>query len=274
MKIAQFFKNLFGKQPEVPFEYGKFCTLSFAINKYLQGPLRGCLNDQKKIVARIKRYWSQFVFRLFQDAEATWQKFEEEILKAFEAMPEGWLVIHYSGHGTFKRNPKERDGYSEAFYFYNGAYADYQVYELMKKKPEKLNVVFILDCCFSTGITVPRLSGNPTYRHPKFLESDPLPDFFRVTKRALIPTEEDVDWLVFAACGERETASDACINGEFCGAYTFYFEQVMRPGVFFANWQKDVDKSLPSGDFPQTPSLTGTEERIHKMPFELEGKFF
>ena len=271
MKIIQFFKNLFTAAPvipEGPFEYGKFCCLSFAINRYAQSPLRGCLNDQKKIVARIKQFWSQFVFRLFQDHLATWQKFEAEILKAFENMPVGWLVIHYSGHGTYKHNPNEIDGFSEAFYFINGAYADYQLYELMKKKPVGLRVTFILDCCFSTGITVPRVKYNPHYRQARFLASEPLPENFKVAHRAII--NEDIDWIVFAACGERESAMDALINGEYTGAFTYYFAQIMRPGIFFANWQKDVDKHLPSPSFQQTPSLTGSEALINAIPFELD----
>ena len=85
MKIITFFKRIFAPTPEQPFAYGMFCCLSFAINKYSQGPLRGCLNDQKRIVARIKQFWSQFVFRLFQDSDATWQRFEAEVLKAWHA---------------------------------------------------------------------------------------------------------------------------------------------------------------------------------------------
>lgn len=267
MKIITFFKRIFTPEPEKPFVYGLFCCISFAINKYSQGPLRGCLNDQKKIVARIKQFWSQFVFRLFQDSDATWQRFEAEILRAFENMPTGWLVIHYSGHGTYKRNPREIDGFSEAFYFHNGSYADYQLYELMKKKPAGLKVTFILDCCFSTGITVPRVKHNPHYKQARFLASEPLPENFKVSKRAII--EEDIDWIVFAACGERETAADAYINGDYTGAFTWYFTQVMRPGVFFANWQKDVDKYLPSKDFQQSPSLTGSNKLMHELPFEM-----
>jgi len=268
MKIIRFFKNLFAPEPEEPFVYGLLCCISFAINKYSNGPLRGCLNDQKKIVARIKQFWPQFVFRLFHDSQCTWQRFEAEILRAFENMPTGHLVITYSGHGTFKRNPREIDGFSEAFYFYNGTYADFQLYELMNKKPAGLKVTFILDCCFSTGITVPRLTHNPHYRQPRFLASEPMPENFHVSKREMF--NEDIDWIVFAACGERETASDAFINNEYCGAYTFYFTQIMRPGVFNINWQKDVEKYLPSKDFPQSPSLTGSEKRMHELPFELD----
>lgn len=268
LKIFRFFKNIFcpkQEAPEPPFNYGKLCCISFAINRYQQSPLRGCLNDQADITDRIKQFWPDFVFRLFQDSKCTWQRFEQEILKAFESMAEGWLVIHYSGHGTFKSNPAELDGYSEALYLYNGPYADYQIYELMKKKPPKLNVVFILDSCFSTGVTCPR-HNNEIYRKSRFLASEPMPEQFKV-RRAII--NEPLEWIVFAACGERETASDAYINGRYNGAFTFYFKQIMRPGVFFSNWQRTIDKYLPTNDYPQTPSLTGKQELINKIPFEL-----
>lgn len=269
MKIITFFKRLFNPAPEMDeqFEYGTHCLISFAINRYGQSPLRGCINDQEDIVERTHQFWPQFSFRLFKDAKCTWQKFEAEILKAFEAMTSGYLVIHYSGHGTYKRNPREIDGYSESFYFINGAYADYQVYELLKKKPKDLKVVFILDCCFSTGITIPRVKNNPVYRQPRFYLPEPLPENYKISKAVMFDPE--MDWIVFAACGERETANDALIANRYNGAFTYYFKQIMRPGVFFINWQRDVEKYLPTVNFQQTPSLTGKEEMMNLLPYEL-----
>jgi hypothetical protein len=270
MKIIELFKRLFGKKPdpEAPFEYGTHCMLSFAINKYTQAPLRGCINDQKRLHARMKQYWPEFTYRLFQDSVCTWQKFEEEILKAFAAMKKGYLVIHYSGHGTDIKNPKEIDGYSEAFYFYNGAYPDYRLHDLIvRHRPKDLRVVFIIDCCFSTGITLPR-SGKLNYSVPRYFQTEPLPRTMRRVKREIFTAE--IGWIVFAACGERQTAADAFINNEYIGAFSYHFTEIMRPGVLFLNWQRDVEQFLPSDHYPQKPSLTGDRKNIHWQPFEIE----
>lgn len=274
MKIFRFFRNLFAggpAAPEEPFEYGKLCLLSFAINRYHQSPLRGCINDQKDISEKLKSLWPGFTMRLFQDYDCTRALFKAEIRKAFAAMRDGWLVIQYSGHGTYSRDQSEKDGYSEALYLYDGALPDEDIYELMQEKPEGLKVVFILDCCFSTGITLPRAKSNPCYSKPRFLASEPMPETFKVS-RVLI--NEPIDWVVFAACGERETAADAVIGNRPNGIYSYYLSRVMRRAVFLANWQKDVDKCLPSPNFQQTPSLTGSEELMNTIPFEVSDIFF
>lgn len=272
MKIITFFKRIFAPAPEQPeesFEYGQKCLLSFAINRYQQSPLRGCINDQKNIWAKIQQLWPEFKARLFQDYKCTRAKFEAEIRAAFAVMKTGLLVIQYSGHGTFTKDPSEIDGYSEALYLYDGAYSDDRLYKLMLEKPAGLKVVFILDCCFSTGITNPRARAraiSQTYKQPRYLASEPMPEHFTVTRQI---TNEPLDWVVFAACGERETANDARINNEDTGAYSFYFVKVMRRDVFYHNWQKDVEKYLPSADFRQTPSLGGKQELVNEIVFEI-----
>lgn len=268
MKIIRFFRGLFTRPPVKPFGYGKHCALMFAINRYQQSPLRGCLNDQEDMTFRIKLLWPEFVFRQFKDSEVTRQRFKDEMLRAFANMPEGHLVVTYSGHGTQMRNPKEIDGFSEALYLYDGPLPDHEIYEVMKQKPPKLNVVFIFDCCFSTGMTNPRKSDFHAlpYRVPRFLEYEPIPAGFKRSKSAF-HEEIDIDWLAFAACQENETAMDAYIGGRYNGAYTYYMKNIMRRDVSFMTWHKETRNYLPSKMFPQTPTLTGKHEMMDKLPF-------
>lgn len=249
------------KKPE-PFTYGNKLLIDFAINDYKgsDNDLRGCLNDQKKKVATFSNYWPDFKFRTFTDSECTRARLRDEVRAAFAAMPEGWLFIAYSGHGTYKKSSTEENGYSEAMYLYDGTFTDNEWVELMKEKPENLKVVFMLDCCFGEGVVSPR--GNPTYIRYRFLSSEEMPPVFNVVRKI---TEESLSYICFAGSLENEPSADAYINNEFTGAHTFYFMRCIKPGEAFITWQKRLDLYLPNKDFKQTPVLLGNKELMQEI---------
>ena len=149
-------KNLFKKpEPTKPFEYGDNCLLHFAISDYpgTGSDLPGCVPDQELMINKVDGRIGGVSFRYFQDSEVTPSRVKSEMRAAFAAMPRGRLTIGYSGHGTYEKDATEPDGVREALYLWGGKLTDKEFVALCKEKPADLELVFILDSCFSGGLS-------------------------------------------------------------------------------------------------------------------------
>jgi metacaspase-1 len=262
-------KNIFKPKPEpvVDFDWGKRCLLHFAINDYqgINNDLRGCLNDQGILVKKIDEQFPGFSMRLFQDSACTKDAFKSMVRAAYAAMPSGLLIVGYSGHGTYDRDSSEPDGYREALYLYDGKLTDDDLVELAHEKPAGLDVVFFFDSCFSQGMARD-LIGNPIYKRSRFLLTEPLPESFHIIKKF---GRTPIDWLVFSACAERQTAADAFINGRYNGAFTYFAVKTLEKGITYRKWFTEIRNYLPSNDFEQIPGLDGPESMLTKKAFEI-----
>ena len=259
-------KDLFKKkEPEKPFEYGDNCLLHFAITDYpgTGSDLPGCVPDQELMINHVDGKIGGVSFRYLQDSEVTPARFEAEIRGAFAAMPKGRLTIGYSGHGTYEKDDSEPDGVREALYLWNGKFTDKRFVALCKEKPAELELVFFLDCCFSEGMS----RNNPSYKKPRFMMTEPLPENFHVIRQA--PGEVN-DWLVISACAENQTASDAMFNGKPNGAFTFYAMKTLERGITYRQWMERIWAYLPSDRFEQIPHIDGPERLFDKKVFETE----
>jgi hypothetical protein len=254
-------------RPERPFEYGNNCFLHFAINDYpgSVNDLRGCINDQIDLTEGVKKEIGGVSMKLFKDNEVCVSTFESEIRDAFRAMPTGLLTIGYSGHGTYDRDLGEKDGYREAFYFVDGKYSDKRLMELMKEKPEGLDVVIIADCCFSQGMGTRHL-GNPSYRQPRFFMDEPMPENFHVIRTF---ENNPINFLLFHACAEDQTATDAMINGRNNGIYTYFLRRTLQKGITYGQWNSMVKQCLPSDQFEQKPDAIDPVGMLSKTIFEV-----
>jgi len=258
-------KNLFKKpEPEKPFEYGDNCLLHFAISDYpgTGSDLPGCVPDQELTINKVDGRIGGVSFRTLTDNEVTRSHFKSEIRAAFAAMPTGLLTIGYSGHGSLDKDSVEPDGYRESLYLWDGKLPDKEFIELCREKPAGLELVFILDSCFSEGMA----RNNPSLQRPRFLMTEPLPENFHVIRQA--PGEVN-DWLVISACAENQTASDAVFNGNPNGAFTFYAMKTLEKGITYRQWMERIWQNLPSEKFPQIPHIDGPEYMLEKKVFEV-----
>jgi len=256
-------KDLFKKpEPEKPFEYGDNCLLHFAITDYpgTGSDLPGCVPDQELMVNHVDGKIGGVSFRNFQNGEVTRSRVKAEIRAAFAAMPKGRLTIGYSGHGTYERDTTEPDGVREALYLWDGKLTDKEFVELCKEKPAELELVFLLDSCFSEGMS----RSNPT--RPRFLMTEPLPENYHVIRQT--PSEVN-DWLVISACAENQTASDAMFNGKPNGAFTFYAMRTLERGITYRQWMERIWEYLPSDRFEQIPHIDGPERMFDQIVFEV-----
>lgn len=258
-------KNLFKKpQPPAPFAYGNNCLLHFAITDYpgTDSDLPGCVPDQELTTTMVDGRIGGVSFRGLTDEEVTPSHFEDEIRAAFKAMPTGLLTIGYSGHATYEKDDSEPDGVREALYLYGGKFTDKRFVALCKEKPAGLDLVFLLDSCFSEGMA----RNNPSPQKPRFLVTEPLPEHYHVIRQA--PGEVN-DWLVISACAENQTASDAMFGGDPNGAFTFYAMRTLEKGITYRQWMERIWKYLPGDRFSQIPHIDGPERMFEKIVFEV-----
>jgi hypothetical protein len=276
-KIIDFFKP---KPPQVTDEFTPVSkrVVTHGINDY-QGDdsdLRGCLNDQLNVVTSLAVKSPGFENRMYSDNSVTVNNFLYTIDKAIAALrPGDHLLIHYSGHGTQKydRNGDEHDGYDEALYLYDGILIDDRIHELLIKIPEGAIVVVLLDSCFSGTAT---RASNPIYNKPRFKKTKGL-FLRRRTRKRLFRSDENADkgfganelpWIVISGCGEQQTSSDAFINGNYNGAFTFYAMKALEPGMTYRTWFEKIRTYLPSSQYTQAPELEGRADLLDRKVFE------
>ena len=245
------FKKLFSKPPEENTYTGKTALL-FAINNYpgSSNDLRGCLNDQENIEKNLfNKYFPDFSVYKYSDSQVTSYRFLLELKKYIRLLQPGdILFISYSGHGTQGVDPysTEADGYSEALYLYDGCLWDYELATIFKLIPEGARVILSFDSCFSHGMA--RRQTNP-----RFVETHNVSG---VKKRASFLRDVSDKFIMFAGCQEHQTSADAFIDGDYNGAFTYYWVGCFNPEMTYRQWIDETINDIVQ--FEQIPVLTGT----------------
>jgi len=249
------FRKLFGKPdpllPELPYT-GKTALL-FAVNNYpgSANDLRGCLNDQENIEKNIfGKYLPDFHIYKYSDSQVTSYRFLLELKKYIKLLRNGdVLFISYSGHGTQGVDPyhTEADGYSEALYLYDGCLWDYELAPILKMIPEGARVILSFDSCFSGGAVRGR-----NYLKPRFVQTC---DVTGIKKRASFLRNVSDRFILFAGCREYQTAADAFIDGDYNGAFTYYWVGCFEADMTYTEWINETIYDIRK--FEQVPVLTG-----------------
>jgi hypothetical protein len=117
--------------------------------------------------------------------------------------------------------------------------------------PEGATVVIFSDSCFSAGNT----RSNPHVIKPRFMPPEVKS---RRKHRRRVFRSDDMKWLAFSGCGEKQTSSDAYFNDRPNGAFTFYAVRCLNK-VTYADIMNCIDTKLPSSQFPQDPELHGPD---------------
>lgn len=266
IRKSMWWRRLFCKSEPiiVPF-IGTRKALLFALNDYpgSENDLNGCLNDQRDVEATLKALYPGFVIKKFANEQVTWQCFIYEVTKAIGELKDGdFLLVHYSGHGTQVTDVHgdDDDGYDEGIYLHDGVVIDDDIKSSLLGIPDGATVVLAFDSCFSGTITRAINNAKPKFMAPD--KSVPL----RTKKRIRIP-KEDMKWMVFSGCREDQTSADAFINGEFHGAFTYYWLKALVPGITYEKWLSNIRKYLPSKHYEQVPTLEGKKELFTKVIF-------
>ncbi|QTA92167.1 caspase family protein [Desulfonema magnum] len=262
--------------------------------------LRGCLNDisnMRNILKTCLGFRNNDI-RVLVDARAT----KENILHRLRYMvrlaePGDFMMFHFSGHGAQirDRNGDElQDGMDELIcpwdFNWDGRFVlDDDFDEIFRKLPEGSLLEVILDCCHS-GDGTTSLSRSAEHS-PMGRYISPPPDIAyryegeepELTLRGFTSANRSgnrstMNHILWSACRSDQESADAYINGNYNGAFTYYFCKHMREtGGYITrrNLLERVQNSLRYNRYPQSPQLAcmndaAFENRPFQFPSEDE----
>lgn len=264
------FSKLFKKKEEVYPEYTGKTALTFAINDYPGGAsdLRGCINDQENIhEVLFKQHYPDFTVLKYKNRDVKTWRMRRIITHYVELLQPGdFLFIHYSGHGTQGVDPNhtEADGYSEALYLHDGPLWDYEISNILSHIPEGAKVVVAFDSCFSGG-SAHRLKNSKKMRCRYAPIQDIKPE---VPMRKRILREHKPRFILFAGCQECQTSADAKIDGQYVGAFTYFWLKAFLEGISYDRWNTRTKYAIEQfPEFDQIPMLIGEQELISQIVF-------
>ncbi|MBL7178219.1 MAG: caspase family protein [Desulfobacteraceae bacterium] len=267
-------------------------ALLVGINKY-QTPgsdLSGCVNDVTNIRDILLKYFGFDVsdIRMIIDDRAT----KANIMKRLEwlvadAKAGDRLLFHFSGHGSQIRDrdgDELKDQLDEILCPYDmdwdGTYiVDDELEAFFSPLPKRINLEVLLDSCHSgTGTREARgieslpqeLSFKPRFLTPP---ADILAriDDDNLKVRKLAKGDNPLTHVLFSGCKDNQTSADAYINGNFNGAFTYYFSKHVRETqgtLSRGELIKRVRASVRFNGFSQIPQLDCTRTERKKKVLE------
>jgi len=144
-------------------------------------------------------------------------------------------------------------------------YLDYMRSALRVTKPGA-TVLILADSCFSETLT--RGTAQMNIKHVtknRFIDPGLVP---RQVTNKIFRSGPVMDHIMMSACLATETASDAYINKNWAGAFTFFAIMALQPGMTYLQWYAAIRKFLPSADFTQTPTIEGPDYLLDRKVFE------
>jgi hypothetical protein len=81
--------------------------------------------------------------------------------------------------------------------------------------------------------------------------------------------EEGMNEILISGCLPTEYSYDAYLGGKSQGAMSYYAMNILRkqPTITYENFYKKLQRALPSGRYPQTPQLEGSDENKKRIMF-------
>jgi metacaspase-1 len=254
------------KSPPVVITGSNIC-LTYNINNYVgkDNDLNGCISDGRNLDGFLLNHYPMFKTTRIIDSEVTRRTFHDLTKNTIvSAVPGDFIIIHYSGHGSFGLDPTktEADGYSECLYLYDGPFWDREFMEILALIPDGVKVVVMLDSCFSFGATTRKLR-NP-YNKPRFIQFQDINPEIPIRRNILHRTS--LKHVLLAGCQERQTSADAYINGVgYVGAFTYFLLKAWRREYNYNQWIDDTVYRINKAGFEQVPGILGNKTLIDQV---------
>jgi hypothetical protein len=214
------------------------------------GNLIACCADATDLAALFARagFDSQAIF----DQDATLARMRDELAAAACACTAGdWFVLTYSGHGSQRDSSYSLSVQVESLCLYDHLLEDYWLRSYLSRFVAGVNVMIILDSCFSGGMDK---SGRRIRVAPLYVtRGRALPS---AAPRAFLPA----NIALLTACDSDETAED----GEDNGAYTETLLATMTGGAqtwsaWHAATASRMSRTHPR-QHPQLLTISGTPQ--------------
>lgn len=131
-------------------------------------------------------------------------------------------------------------------------------------------VLILPDSCFSGTVT--RLFNPERQDYPtknRFYQQ-PGVKMYPHLKTGTFAGRGDLKWICMSGCGETEYSSDAYIDGDYHGAFSWYAFKTLKPGITYRQWHKEICKYLPGTQFEQAPTIEGPDYLLDQMVFSTQ----
>ena len=258
-------------------------ALCVGINEFRNYPsaaLHGCVNDAQAMSSLLTGLlgFTDDDITLLTDADATKENIMGELQTMVDEAGAGkhnYLVFSLSSHGTQvpDLSGDEEDAADEAFCPHDLAQAgevwdpefiitDDELHDLFVTLPEDVLLEVYLDTCHSgTGLKAIDILLT---RRPRYMPPPSLLAFKQVEgkqSRGLVRKfiqQHPVHHILWTGCRSDQTSADALIDGEWHGAFTYYFCKEMlacNNALSRKEILKKVRQELADGHYTQVPQL-------------------
>ena len=259
-------------------------ALLVGINDY-QGAndLQGCINDVTNVRSVLKTFFglSNSEIRVLTDSRATKENILMRLNKMVKSAAKGdYLIFHFSGHGSQIRD-REGDELADHMdelicpYDMNwddGFISDDMLREVLQQLKPGVRMEILLDSCHSgTGtrdIRQPKAPGliqaeTLKYRYlkpPADIECRYLgeEEIMKPSRSFSSDPEITLNHILWAGCKDNQTSADAEIDGNYNGAFSYYFCKHVRESagiITRTELHARVKNSLKYNHYSQVPQL-------------------
>lgn len=244
--------------------------------------LQGCINDVTNVRNVLKTYFGLINqdIRVLTDGRAT----KANILSRLEKMvvsaePGDFLIFHFSGHGSQIRD-RENDELADHMdelicpsdmNWDDGYITDDMLREILGKLKEGVRMEILLDSCHSgTGTREainPSGEGNIKGRlqnrylqPPADIECRSQGEEENLKPARAFRTDNSIilNHILWAGCRDNQTSADAMIDGNYNGAFSYYFCKHIRDSngiISRSELHTRIRNSLRHNHYSQVPQL-------------------
>jgi metacaspase-1 len=259
-------------------------ALLVGINDYMGiNDLQGCINDVTNVRSILKTYFglSNGDIRVLTDSRATKENILVRLNKMVKSAQTGDnLIFHFSGHGSQIRD-REGDELSDRMdelicpwdmNWEDGFITDDMFREILQQLKKNVRMEILLDCCHSgtgTRDIIPIASSvqSPFYpvknrylNPPVDIECRHLGDEDILKPANSFRTDKEItlNHILWAGCKDNQTSADAMIDGNYNGAFSYYFCKHVRDSggnISRTDLYTRIKNSLKHNRYSQVPQL-------------------
>jgi hypothetical protein len=254
-------------------------ALLVGINDY-QGvnDLQGCINDVTNVRSVLKTFFgfSNNEIRVLTDSRATKENILSRLKKMIEQAEKGdYLIFHFSGHGSQIRDREGdelADHMDELICPYDmdwddGFITDDSLREILLRLKKGVRMEILLDSCHSgTGTRdLPVLFSEELIRYRYLKPPTDIECRYLGEEEMLKPArtfsgdnEITMNHILWAACRDNQTSADAMIDGNYNGAFSYYFCKHVRESqgsISRTDLCTRIKNSLKYNHYSQVPQL-------------------
>lgn len=253
-------------------------ALLIGINSYKGAVLNGCVNDVMMMQKLLNGL--DYQVKALVEKNATKSNIMEEFeLMLADSKPGDSLVFHYSGHGSQvpDKSGDESDSLDECIlpinFTWDNVILDDDINDLLERHNTGAHVEVLLDACHSgSGTRSVLIEPNKAHtRYNRYIQP-PKELFDHITNRNVKVAPIKLDNVVlFSGCKDDQTSSDAYIDSQYNGAFTYAFCKNFRINNSRVSSLASIRMYMKANGYEQEPQLTCSLAKKGTPPFSAEG---